>query len=120
MSNLIFYNCSGADTFVALNGLENNPWKIKTSGAGDNYYPFSQTTTRDLSKDHGDPGKWGRNNRLQIGWADVDQPMKFKNIQDPAGALGSVDLLVWIFPDRVVFSQQASWLGEVPPDNPPQ
>lgn len=111
MPNLIFYNCSGADAYVTLNGVGAPTWKIKNSGADVDYFPWSKTTTRDPSQDHGGPGNWGRNNQLRIAWQDIDQPLNFPNIQDPANAIGNVDLLLWIFSDRVVFSQQALWLG---------
>jgi hypothetical protein len=113
-SNLIIYNCSGADATVTLNPIMKKPWTLKNSGAGINYYPSSQTAPRDLSKEHGSPGNWGQNNKLRIAWKDIDE-LFFQNIQDPPKAFSDVDLLMWIFSDRVVFSQGTLWLGEVTP-----
>jgi hypothetical protein len=113
-SNLIFYNCSGAEAFVTLNGTGAPTWRIKITGPTYGYYPFTQNAPRDLSKEHGGPGNWGQNNKLRIAW-DLIDPLDFKNIQDPSHAIGDVDLLLWIFSDRVEFSQGAIWLVEVLP-----
>lgn len=115
-SSLIFYNCSGAEAHVWLNGVGAPTWKLKVGGAKNSYYPFSQKAPRDLSRDHGGPGNWGLTNNLQIGWQEIDNPLVFKNIGDPSAAIGDVDLLLWIFSDRVVFSQGAIWLTETLPD----
>lgn len=95
-----------------MNGIANTTWSpLKPSESRYNYNPYFDQVPRDLSLDHGTANTWGKTNRLIIRWDEVDEPMVFSKIDDPGG-LTDVDILLWVFPDRVVFSQQSSELKE--------
>lgn len=115
MTSLVIYNWAPWDTYVQVNGIADTSWSpLKGSQLKYGYFPYSKPVPRDLSLDFGTAETWGKCNDLTIKWAEVDDPMFFSRIADPGG-LTNVDLLLWVFPNRVVFSQQSSQLAEVYP-----
>ena len=116
MSQLITYNWTPWTMAVQVNGINNTPWSpLKPSAAAYDYFPYSGQILRDLSQDHGAPNVWGKTNKLIIKFEETSGSLSFPGVQEPSDALIDVDLLLWVFPDRVVFSQRNRWLEEARP-----
>ena len=78
--------------------------KIQASAAKFNYYPNQIAVRRDVSVS-GKPGQWGNVNTLIVVPSPGGTSQIYNNIKDPEGAAPNNTLLLWIFPDFVVFSQ---------------
>jgi hypothetical protein len=116
MADLVLYNWTPWAATVQLNGIQTLPdGPIPGSQAQYGYFPFSARVPVDLSNDHGTSDSWGRTNAFRVAWNEVGAPNVFSDLQDPGSAANS-DLLLWIFPDRVVISQLNRVLSDVRPD----
>lgn len=116
MSQIVIYNWTPWKTYVQVNGLQNTPWSpLEPSTGKYNYCPYFRQLPRDLTYDHGIDNLWGKINNLTIRWEEIADALIFPGIRDPPDALNDVDLLLWIFPYRVILSQLSIALEEVYP-----
>ncbi|MGD2114034.1 MAG: hypothetical protein PVG07_03215 [Acidobacteriota bacterium] len=83
---------------------------IKPSSATYEYYPYQITVPRDASGP-GEPGEWGNVNSLVVKHSGSSGSQVYNDLADPEGAEPNTDLLLWIFPEFIVFSQRETQLG---------
>jgi hypothetical protein len=83
---------------------------INAASAAFEYYPFQVAVKRDASGP-GKPGQWGNVNTLVVIPSSGGTSQIYNYIKDPDGAAPNNALLLWIFPDFVVFSQFDEELG---------
>ena len=115
MADLIIFNWAPWEAYVELNSISGIPGSpIQSSQQQYDYYPFKLQVPIDLSNDHGPANSWGKINDFRVKWPETSQPDNYLNLANPAAATGG-DLLLWIFPDKVVFSQLNQYLDEVCP-----
>lgn len=113
-SNLRLINWGPKAITPTLN--EKDLGSVKESSAPFNYYPFTTSVPRDPSGPGG-PGVWGRDNSLRVRPTGGGATLTYDNLQDPEGAAPNNELLLWIFPEFLVFSQFDKQLATVKPNN---
>lgn len=87
---------------------------IPSSAAQDNYYPYNQDVPRVPGAPP--PGIWGAINNLTVKSTDVSQTRIYNSLAEPADARPNIALMLWVFPDYLIFSQIGEQLG--PPVKP--
>lgn len=107
-ATLWIINWAPEEVTPSLNTEDLSP--VKATEAKYNYFPISTSVPRDASAP-GEPGIWGNNNSLTVKPTGGGSSQIYNNLQDPEGAAPNTDLLLWIFPDFLVFSQLDKQLG---------
>jgi len=77
---------------------------IKATKASFEYYPYTTNALRNPSEP-GQPGVWGYTNNLVVKPVGGGSSQVYNNLADPAGAAPNNPIMLWIFPDFLIFSQ---------------
>lgn len=77
---------------------------IKATKAAYDYYPYTTSTAREPSKP-ASPGIWGETNTLVVKPVGGGTSQIYNNLSDPSGAAPNNPLMLWIFPEFLIFSQ---------------
>lgn len=101
-TTITFANWAAADVIPSLNQFDLKA--LKATQASFDYYPYTTSTTRDPSQPGG-PGLWGSVNNLVIKPTGGGTSQVYNNLPDPADAAPNNPLMLWIFPEFIVFSQ---------------
>mgnify|MGYP005988801423 CR=1 FL=1 len=83
---------------------------LKPSTAKQNFLPYSQSVARDPSGPH-NPMVWGEVNTLIIKPSSGGKTQVYNGLSDPKEAAPNTELLLWVFPEFLVFSQFNKQLG---------
>ncbi|MEM7586878.1 MAG: hypothetical protein AAF560_26040 [Acidobacteriota bacterium] len=108
-SRLWIINWTAFDVDTSLNQLALET--LKASTARDHYFPYATSAPRDPSRP-GEPGIWGSANNLVVVPGSGSGSQIYNGLPDPRQAVPTADLLLWIFPSCLVFSQESKQLGE--------
>ncbi|MCB4379129.1 hypothetical protein FZX02_01415 [Synechococcus sp. MU1644] len=108
-SNLRIINWQADKMTSTLNTKALAP--LAHSQAKYNYIPNSLTVRREPASEPA-PGVWGRHNTLVVQSEGSSGSQLYNDLTDPADAAPNIEMLLWIFPDYVVFSQLEKQLGQ--------
>lgn len=108
-STLFLINWAPEAVTVTLN--QGQLPSIDVTDSSFSYYPYSDTVPRDASGP-GAPGRWGDVNQLVVQPSGGGSSQIYNGIKDPEKAAPNTNLLLWIFPSFIVFSQLDNQLGE--------
>ncbi len=111
-STLSILNWTPTAITVTLNQTPLDP--IPTSAVPDHYYPYNLDVPRVAGSPP--PGSWGAINSLTVKSTDAPQTKVYDSLADPEGAAQNIALMLWVFPDCLIFSQVGEQLG--PPVTP--
>lgn len=118
MSQLNVYNWTPFKAYVQVNGLTNTTWSpLFPSSSEYQYFPYHDQILRDLTPHGRTENVWGTMNNLIVRLDTVSGSMYYRDIADPPGASGDVDMLLWIFTNRVVLSQSGRFITEIRPES---
>jgi hypothetical protein len=108
-STIRFVNWSAKSVIPSLNGGDLS--ELDVSSASFNYYPYSNQAQRDASQPPSERF-WGNSNSLTIRPVDGGDTQIYNDLSEPDGTAPNNELILWIFPDYVVFSQFENQLGD--------
>jgi hypothetical protein len=111
-STLSILNWTPTDITATLNQIPLDP--ILPSAARDHYYPYNLDVPRVAGAPP--PGSWGAINNLTVKSTGVSQTQIYNSLAEPEKARSNIALMLWVFPDCLIFSQVGEQLG--PPVKP--
>ncbi|CAA0081656.1 Uncharacterised protein [BD1-7 clade bacterium] len=82
---------------------------LKTSTAAHSYFPYSMSVPRQPDQPPS-AGVWGNTNNLVVKSGGKSQI--YNNLTEPENSAPNQELILWVFPDFVIFSQFEKQLGE--------
>jgi hypothetical protein len=106
-STLSIINWTPSPITVMLNQAQLD--QIPTSTRDDSYYPYNLEVPR-----HGGPpteGTWGADNNSLVVMSSASPTKIYNSLADPGKAGPNIALMLWVFPDCLIFSQLGEQLG---------
>lgn len=110
-SSLFIVNWTASAIVPTLNGMPLP--SIQASKATENYFPYD--TPRPRTTGTPEPGEWGALNNFQVTLTESSKTEVYNSLADPECAKPNIALMMWVLPDRVVFSQIGERLNTVAP-----
>ena len=110
-SSLFIVNWTASAITPTLNGTQLP--SIPTSKASENYFPYDISVPRTTGTSQ--PGIWGTLNNFQVTLTESSKTEVYNSLADPKCAKPNIALMMWVFPDNVVFSQIGERLSTVTP-----